>query len=148
MIYTAMFAHLEQRPIFDKGDPVSKGIAIGRMGDTGQSFNAHLHLAVVEGEHDSIWHLKDMEEGKVKPVPRELNYFIDEKLFNYSYKITTPYCDYDYQNRMGKVHHAYDVSTTKNWPWTIYWNRSFKGRVTYNGYNPAYGNTLLVSYEK
>jgi murein DD-endopeptidase MepM/ murein hydrolase activator NlpD len=148
MTYTAMFAHLESKPIYSIGDPISKGVQIGRMGDTGQSVGAHLHLAVVEGEYADIWHLRDMEDGLVIPSPRELNYFIDIGLFQYDFKITTPYCDYEYQNKRGKVHHAYDVSTTKNWPWNIYWNRSFKGWVTLNTFDKAYGNTILIAYKK
>lgn len=39
-----LYAHLEQKPNFKPGDPVSCGTLLGTVGNTGRSSNPHLHL--------------------------------------------------------------------------------------------------------
>jgi murein DD-endopeptidase MepM/ murein hydrolase activator NlpD len=39
-----LYAHLEQKPNFKSGDPVSCGTLLGTVGNTGRSSNPHLHL--------------------------------------------------------------------------------------------------------
>ncbi len=39
-----LYAHMEERPAFETGDPVVCGQKLGTVGNTGQSSNPHLHL--------------------------------------------------------------------------------------------------------
>lgn len=41
-----LYAHLQQAPTFQPGDPVTCGQAIGIVGDSGNALNPHLHLEV------------------------------------------------------------------------------------------------------
>lgn len=47
-LITTLYAHMENREV-SSGQRVSKGQRIGLMGNTGQSFGAHLHFEVHEG---------------------------------------------------------------------------------------------------
>ncbi|KHF37811.1 murein hydrolase activator EnvC family protein [Halalkalibacter okhensis] len=47
-LVTTLYAHLENREV-SNGQRVSKGQRLGLMGNTGQSFGAHLHFEVHEG---------------------------------------------------------------------------------------------------
>lgn len=47
-LYTTVYAHMERRDV-SAGQTVSKGQHIGYMGNTGQSFGAHLHFEIHEG---------------------------------------------------------------------------------------------------
>lgn len=47
-MYTTVYAHMESRKV-SEGDTVSKGDLLGYMGNTGQSFGAHLHFEIHEG---------------------------------------------------------------------------------------------------
>jgi len=147
MICTVRFAHLEQPPMYAAGDKITEGSFIGRMGNTGQSTAAHLHLDVVSGEVRKPWSLHEAESGKVFPQPWELNKFLNMGLFNALFRITTHYCDRDYQVQYGKLHTAYDVSTDKEWPWSIYWPIMPDGKVTFSGDAGAYGYCLMASFD-
>jgi len=144
---TQMFAHLEERPDFEIGDILTNRKLIGRMGSTGVSTAAHIHMGNALGVYKFPWTLKQCEDGDIIPVPRELNYFLDEYLFQAPLKITTYYCDPKYQEHWEKVHYGYDVSTKKSWPWEFYWNRSKTGYVMFNNWYDAYGNVILISYD-
>jgi len=39
-----LYAHLEEEPAYQPGDPVSCGVLLGTVGNTGYSSNPHLHL--------------------------------------------------------------------------------------------------------
>lgn len=147
MKVTVRFAHLDRRPIWSTGDRVTKDQVIGCMGDTGQAVGAHLHIDNGEGVLTHNWKLKDAETGLVKPVPRELNRFLCRDLFKGEFHVTTPYADFKYQNEYGKVHLAYDVSTTENWPWPMYWPIEETGVVTGIFKDDAYGNSILIAYD-
>lgn len=41
-----LYAHLQQAPTFQPGDPVTCGQALGFVGDSGNALNPHLHLEV------------------------------------------------------------------------------------------------------
>ncbi|WP_017756411.1 murein hydrolase activator EnvC family protein [Calidifontibacillus oryziterrae] len=47
-MYTTVYAHMESRKV-SEGDTISKGQLIGYMGNTGQSYGAHLHFEIHEG---------------------------------------------------------------------------------------------------
>ena len=44
-----VYAHLEQAPAFQVGDPISCGQALGTVGMTGNALNPHLHLEIRSG---------------------------------------------------------------------------------------------------
>lgn len=53
--YTTLYAHLSKR-LVSKGDRVSKGAAVGRVGNTGHSTGSHVHYEVlVNGETVNPW---------------------------------------------------------------------------------------------
>jgi hypothetical protein len=153
MTLTARFAHLESMPRFRIGELVNRGDVIGRMGNSGQSSGAHLHLDVVEGEQDSIYSLVGIEAGVPKCAPlRQLLYFIDSELFGVEPVITTHFCDPEYFQAFKKVHMGFDLvpedrHQTKD-HFNIHWNRSAKGRVTRIGYDEhGYGYHILIAFE-
>ncbi|MGL4820246.1 MAG: M23 family metallopeptidase, partial [Bacilli bacterium] len=47
--YTTVYAHMESRAV-SEGQTVSRGQFIGYMGNTGQSYGAHLHFEIHEGQ--------------------------------------------------------------------------------------------------
>ena len=89
MTYTVRYAHLEKVPGFIPGDRIKPEEFIGRMGSTGKSTAAHLHIDCVEGEQKKNWSLSDMEKWKIPPAHRQLNYFIDSGLFQTPLHITS-----------------------------------------------------------
>ncbi len=146
-VITVRFAHLMEKPHFKVGQTISNGQVIGIMGDTGASNLAHLHIDNALGCIRKPWKLRDVELGLIHPDPRELNWHIDEGMMD-KIKVTTHYCDYDYMRERGKLHFGYDCSSTAKWPVKIRWNRSYKGTVVYNDYDEAYGNCIMIAYER
>lgn len=138
---TVRFCHLD-RIYLKKGDIIRFEDSIGKMGNTGKSFGYHLHIDCIEGVHPEVWRQEDTD---VVWDYRELNYFIDEDLFQCGYRITTPICDADYMNKYGILHHAYDLYPTCS-NYDIFWNRSRVGRVISEGYDRGYGNYVNVSF--
>ena len=51
-IYTTVYAHMHTTPYVSVGDVVSQGQQIGTMGNTGNSFGAHLHFELYEGYYN------------------------------------------------------------------------------------------------
>jgi hypothetical protein len=146
MKYTVRFAHLSA--VFVKeGDAVNTGDVIGRMGNTGQSTGAHLHIDCVNGDVRNRYTLADVEAGTPESALRELNYFIDDDLFKTKLKITTYYGEPDYQKAFKKLHCGYDVIPLSG-DCRIYWNRSAHGKVTNILHEDAgYGNCVYVCFE-
>lgn len=116
---------------------------VGEIGNTGKSTGIHAHLGVVEGIQTELWRLADMANGNPKPSKQQTEYFLDSSLFNYEIFITETWLGY-------KNHYAYDVvpenrkRTSANY--NLLWKRSFPGRVTKIGYDPAYGNYIIIWY--
>jgi len=148
--FTVMYAHLD-KVYCTEGDTVNAELPwraasnIGRMGNTGSaSQGAHLHIAVVNGIHKELWHLADMNKAAYLPSKTQLDYFVDETLFNTEEYITNGWLGY-------ANHYAYDVvpedrhNTTAHYD--ILWNRRFAGRVLKAGFDSVYGNYVLVGYD-
>ena len=150
MTHTVRFCHLEHKPTLNIGDVVKRGDIVGRMGNTGQSSGAHLHIDCVEGMHSMVWRLGQMEANVITPSIRQLNYFIDDELFNTPHEITTYYGCPDYMKLYNKVHCAYDVvpkNRDRNY-FDIFWNRSKHGTITAIGYDDiGYGWYINISFE-
>ena len=151
MTYTVRFAHLERAPAWKEGDVLRRGAVIGRMGSTGQSTAAHLHIDVVEGRAWVPFKLSQIGSLWL-PSEKQLNYFIDEELFGVAPLVMTPYMDPAYRKEFGKDHPAIDVvpedrkKTRKHFD--IHWNRSMKGEVSLVVYQPeSYGHCVYVAFE-
>lgn len=149
MIYTARYAHLNK--IFvKKGDlvtpklPWHRAIRIGEMGNTGKSTGAHVHIDVICGLRKTLWSLADMANNNPKPCKEQLDFFMDETLFDYPLVKTTDWLGY-------KNHYAYDAVPkdrhVTDAHYFINWNRSFAGRVVATGTDRYYGNYVLVAYD-
>lgn len=153
--YTVRFAHLQELPIPKLGDVIFPGDKVGRMGTTGQSKFAHLHIDVVEGLQDKIIRLSKIGyevEHIYKPNIRQLNYFVDDDLFGIKPIITSYFYDPDYKQRFGKDHPALDLvpenrHRTKD-NYNIYWNRSKTGIILAKGFDDdGYGYYILIGFE-
>jgi len=146
--YTVRYAHLEYLPEFRVGDIIREGTFIGRMGNTGKSDGAHLHIDCVEGIQNEKYRLMDIMMGTPKSAKVQLDYFIDGLLFKNRLVITTKYLDPDYKITYGKDHPAYDVVPKDPTMRNIYWNRSKVGFVTAILDDPAgYGNNILIMFD-
>ena len=153
MTYTVRYAHLESSPVLKVGDIIHRGQIIGRMGSSGQSTKAHLHLDGAEGSPDHLYSLADMEAGDPKPIPlRQLLHFIDSELFGVDPFVTTHYACHKYFAKRKKVHLGYDLvpidrhQTQRHFD--IKWNRSMPGKVTRVAYDPdGYGYHIYISFE-
>lgn len=51
-VYTTLYAHMHKAPMVQTGDYVSKGQQLGTMGNSGNSFGAHLHFELYEGYYN------------------------------------------------------------------------------------------------
>ena len=51
-IMTTVYAHMHSAPYVSVGQQVSRGTQLGTMGNTGNSFGAHLHFEVYEGYYN------------------------------------------------------------------------------------------------
>jgi hypothetical protein len=144
MKYSVRYAHLDSKPYVSVGETVKSGNLIGVTGNTGASDGVHLHIDCVHGYQKEPWKLYDMEIGKKKPCPKQLNYFIDDDLFMSPICITTPYCDAEYMRNYKKLHCAYDVVPEDRESYNIHWNRSKLGKVLYSDFDS--GLKLNFSY--
>ena len=53
--YATLYAHQKQLPLVKVGDTVEKGQVIGYVGNTGNSYGAHLHFELrVDGVRDDV----------------------------------------------------------------------------------------------
>lgn len=156
--FTVRYAHLEKLPDLQKGDLVTYGDKICRMGSTGQSKFNHLHIDCVHGSVDKIIRLfeidddKNISNKKYKSNENQLNYFIDKDLFMVSSHVTSKYMDPKYKERFGKDHPAIDVvpidrhKTTEHFD--IFWNRTKTGHVLNLGLDvKGYGYYILIGFE-
>ena len=150
MTYTVRYAHLEHLPCVGVGDKITRGMKVGRMGNTGASRGAHLHIDCVHGEQHDVWKLEDAEKNDPAPAFRQLQYFRDSELFQIPVMVTTPICDYNYFKDYNKIHTAYDLIPSDGWKssehFDIFWNRSKVGTVIAEGFDSAYGNYLHIKF--
>lgn len=145
--YTVRYAHLSSISV-KVGTKLKSCDKLGVMGNTGASTGPHLHIDCVEGYQKSIWRLSQMTNGKIKPAPVQLNYFIDDGLFLSPFTISTYFFDPLYPMTQKKQHPAYDVYPTDKKSFDIYWNRAVveQAMVTKVGYDAGYGNYILVKF--
>lgn len=148
MNFTFRLAHLKEIRVHT-GDKIQRGSAIGAMGNTGQSTGDHGHIDVVNGTHDWVYRIHDMERGYPKPNFEELQFFIDKELCGGSpFHVTTYPYDYRYIIRgQWKPHPGYDIVIVDEHP-VFYWNRSYEGTVIASGYDDGYGNYVQIEYTK
>lgn len=150
MVYTVRFAHLKDRPAFNIGEEIIKGQQIGVMGDTGQADGAHLHIDNVMGKYSYCFKQHDITNGYIvvnKDALIQLNYFVDNDLFQTEPEYTSFVCDPRYFVKYGKYHWGYDVIPANKKNCDIFWPRTMPGTVTFNNYTDGYGYLLMVSYE-
>jgi hypothetical protein len=153
MILTARFAHLDSLPRWKVGETIHENTVIGRMGSSGQSTAAHLHLDLTRGENAGMYSLLDIENEKPAAGPlKQLLFFVDDDLFGIAPVVTTPYAEAEYFKLLRKVHHGFDLvpedrRTTKD-HFDIHWNRSMKGRVIRVANDPyGYGYHINIAFE-
>lgn len=147
MRYTVRYAHLHELPTLQVGDILRPGELLGRMGNSGQSTNPHLHIDCVEGEQAGFYTLADIEQEKMKSAPRQLNWFIDATLFRSKPIITTWYADPTYQIERKKLHLGYDIVPARSESSLLYWNRTFPGKVIRVADAPAsYGYHIQIVF--
>ena len=159
MKYTVRFAHMENAPAFKVGDTIKRGDVIGRMGTSGQSTAAHLHMDVVEGFQVARYQLKDIEADSPKAAPpRQAAYFLTKdqskgyELFGIIPVVTTHMADPEYLESRGKIHFHYDVVPEDRLRtkahFDIHWPRSADGKVLRVDYDDkGYGHCLYVGFE-
>ena len=51
-VLTTVYAHMHSAPYVSVGQQVSRGTQLGTMGNTGNSFGAHLHFEIYEGYYN------------------------------------------------------------------------------------------------
>lgn len=151
MKYTVRYAHLEEMPKLKVGAILKYGDKIGRMGSTGKSTGAHLHIDNRKGSYSYAYRMKDIPFDL--DTARQLIWFIDKDLFKTQIHITSYYCDPNYKNKHGEwvYHPALDVvpqnrhKTKENYD--IFWNRSKDGKVLLVGSDlSGYGNYIYIEY--
>ena len=153
MFLTVRYAHLDSLPRWKVGDTISEGMMVGRMGNSGQSTAAHLHIDLTTGENAGMYSLLDIENEKPAAGPsKQLLYFLDDELFGVPLVVTTPYAELEYWNLLHKVHHGFDVvpedrRSTKD-HFDIFWNRSMKGKIVRVANDPyGYGYHINIAFE-
>lgn len=156
MRFVVRYAHLAELPNHQVGDVIAAWEkSIARMGNTGLSTAAHLHLDIVEEKHlkHKVHRLKEIMGmfGNLEDVMLQYHYFIDAGLFGIEPVITTSFGDPGYVfKKKWKFHPAFDLvpsdrhGTEKHFD--IHWNRSIPGRVVGVGYHSSYGNYLMIAY--
>jgi len=152
MTYTARFAHLEKLPEYKVGEQVTRGMIIGRMGDSGSGTGAHLHLDVVEGLQTYRYNLAALASCHPMPSAKQATLFIDEELFRIKPIVTTYYSDPEYYKRFAKIHPGYDLVPEDrhrtNEHFNIHWNRSMPGKILRMLENDVgYGNCVYIAFD-
>jgi len=148
--HTVRYAHLESLPKWKVGQLIRPHDIIGKMGNTGQSDGAHLHIDVINGYTSELYKLQEMGcTNKYTPNIEQLNYFIDYALFRSEYKISTYFGDPRYLKTYNKPHYGYDIFPTAGYSfWDIYWNRTKMGHVLKTGYaENSYGYYIIIGFE-
>lgn len=148
--FTFRLAHLASAPSLSVGDKVLPGSLIGVMGSSGESTNPHLHFDGAKGFISEPYHLSAYDD-EIEPCPRQLLYFLEDNgLFKTTPTITTVYAELEYFKKRGKVHHGFDVVPLNRHVsksnYSIYWNRSKEGVVTYKAYDEkGYGHVIYIA---
>ena len=146
MKYSVIYAHLDSINVI-KGQKLEFGDIIGVMGNTGKSYEPHLHLSVVEGVKTAPWSLSSMNGYNI-PNENECLRFISDTLFgSRKYSVINGWLGYE-------SHFGYDVTCLSDTVVgkTIFWNQSIQGTVTNIGSqlskDNGWGNYVIVTYER
>ena len=68
-ILTTVYAHMHSAPYVSVGQQVSRGTQLGTMGNTGNSFGAHLHLGMASGHHATFFNNYSFNPRNVMAFP-------------------------------------------------------------------------------
>lgn len=153
MNYSTRFCHFKTYPYLKKGDAVFPGMALGIMGNSGQSLGAHVHIDSIIGTEENHWHVADFEKGSVMPANEQTLFCIgqcmDKGLFGDSFPfITAPIFSASYKKIVGKNHWGNDVVPyTAGSDGVVHWNRSKTGEVLFSGKDPGYGFSIIIGYK-
>lgn len=147
MKYTILYGH-NSDVLVELGQVVKTGDILARMGNTGYSTGAHVHLSVVQGEHTNIndMRLSMLNSARTIPDKQQCDYFVMDDLCDNGIEITTQYLEEQYRNMFGIDHPAYDLVVNSS-DKTYKWNRSWEGLVVAKGHDNAYGNYLMIVYD-
>lgn len=153
MKYSTRFCHFKTFPSLKKWDAVFPKTELGIMGNTGQSFGAHVHIDSIVGHRSEHWRVADFEAGKVQPANEQTLFCIgqclDKGLFEDSLPfVSAPFFSAAYKSIVGKNHWGNDVVPyTAGSAGVVHWNRQKVGEVLFSGNDPGYGFSIIIGYK-
>jgi len=87
-----LYAHMEIRPGFNRGDPIACGKTLGTVGNTGYSSNPHLHLETRLGP--SGMQIETMAHYELTNTPEQMGNYCLWRMSGY-YQIFDPFILFD-----------------------------------------------------
>lgn len=87
-----LYAHMEVRPDYKRGDPIECGATLGTVGNTGYSSNPHLHLETRLGPAGA--HFKTMAHYENTNTPEQMGNYCLWRMSGY-YQLFDPFILFD-----------------------------------------------------
>lgn len=113
--YASMYMHLDKRPLFSKGMPVSIGQYIGLEGTTGHSTGVHLHVEMQDiSRFNNEWHWSYNKSD-----------YLDPTIYMGIDNIANTWWIYNGEPGPGPI---IQTSREKSFPWFLY-NRKRRNRI-------------------